>query len=122
MKNLKDGKERTGAWPRTTFDCCCAGWLHKVCLINQQLIPRINLRTICVIAVTASLGLADLRSTSWAESDAAVRRILPLGRQVKVCQEDCVVVRINNDHGPFVRNIDLTPAAARAIGLNEAGR
>ena len=81
------------------------------------------LRTICVIAVTVSFGLAfDLKTAPSAESDAATRRILPLGRQVKVCQEDCVVVRTNNDRGPFVRNIDLTPAGARAIGLNEAGR
>jgi rare lipoprotein A (peptidoglycan hydrolase) len=35
----------------------------------------------------------------------------------------CVTVRIN-DRGPFVRgrDIDLTPAAARAIGLEDLGR
>jgi rare lipoprotein A len=52
----------------------------------------------------------------------AAHRTLPLGTRVKVCHHGCVVVRIN-DRGPFVhgRNIDLTPAAARAVGLNELG-
>jgi rare lipoprotein A len=42
---------------------------------------------------------------------------------VKVCHHGCVVVRIN-DRGPFVRGrqIDLTPAAARAIGLDDLGQ
>jgi rare lipoprotein A len=40
-----------------------------------------------------------------------------------VCHQGCVVVRIN-DRGPFThgRHIDLTPAAARAIGLKDVGR
>jgi rare lipoprotein A len=47
---------------------------------------------------------------------------LPFGSQVTICHHGCVVVRIN-DRGPFVpgRDIDLTPAAARAIGLTEIG-
>jgi hypothetical protein len=49
-------------------------------------------------------------------------RTLPFGTRIKVCHHGCVVVRIN-DRGPFVagRHIDLTPAAARAIGLNDTG-
>jgi rare lipoprotein A len=41
----------------------------------------------------------------------------------KVCHRGCVVVRIN-DRGPFVRGrqIDLTPAAARGIGLDDLGQ
>jgi rare lipoprotein A len=53
----------------------------------------------------------------------AAHRTLPFGTLVKVCHHGCVVVRIN-DRGPFVagRQIDLTPAVARAIGLNQTGR
>jgi rare lipoprotein A (peptidoglycan hydrolase) len=53
----------------------------------------------------------------------AAHRTLPFGTQVKVCHHGCVTVQIN-DRGPFVRgrDIDLTPAAARAIGLEDLGR
>jgi rare lipoprotein A len=53
----------------------------------------------------------------------AAHRTFPFGTLVKVCHNGCVVVRIN-DRGPFVagRHIDLTPAAARAIGLHETGQ
>ncbi len=48
----------------------------------------------------------------------AAHRTLPFGTMVRVCHSGCVTVRIN-DRGPFVRgrHIDLSPAAARAIGL-----
>jgi rare lipoprotein A len=47
---------------------------------------------------------------------------LPFGTRVTVCHHGCVVVRIN-DRGPFApgSHIDLTPAAAGAIGLTEGG-
>jgi rare lipoprotein A len=53
----------------------------------------------------------------------AAHPFLPFGTRVKVCHHGCVVVRIN-DRGPFVRgrHIDLTPAAAHAIGLKQIGR
>jgi peptidoglycan lytic transglycosylase len=52
----------------------------------------------------------------------AAHRSLPFGTRVRVTNERngrSVVVRIN-DRGPFVRGriIDLTPAAARAIGMS----
>jgi rare lipoprotein A len=52
----------------------------------------------------------------------AAHRTLPFGTIVRVCHNGCVSVRIN-DRGPFVRgrNIDLSPAAARAIGLTSTG-
>jgi rare lipoprotein A len=52
----------------------------------------------------------------------AAHRTFPFGTRVTVCHNDCVVVRIN-DRGPFApgRHIDLTPAAARAIGLSDVG-
>ena len=52
----------------------------------------------------------------------AAHRTLPFGTLLRVCHSGCVVVRIN-DRGPFVRGrqIDLSPAAARAIGLHQTG-
>jgi rare lipoprotein A len=53
----------------------------------------------------------------------AAHRRLPFGTQIRVCHSGCVTVRIN-DRGPWVRgrDIDLSPAAARAIGLYKTGR
>ena len=53
----------------------------------------------------------------------AAHRRLPFGTRVRVCHGRCVTVRIN-DRGPWVRgrDIDLSPAAARAIGLGGTGR
>lgn len=55
----------------------------------------------------------------------AAHRTLPFGSKVRVCSKSskkCVNVRIN-DRGPFVhgRDIDLSRAAAEAIGLRSAG-
>ena len=52
----------------------------------------------------------------------AAHRTLPFGTLVRICHNGCVTVRIN-DRGPFVhgRHIDLSPAAARAIGLSQTG-
>ena len=52
----------------------------------------------------------------------AAHRTLPFGARVRVCHKGCVIVRIN-DRGPWVRgrHIDLSPAAARAIGLYKTG-
>ena len=52
----------------------------------------------------------------------AAHRTLPFGTRVRVTNKNngrSVMVRIN-DRGPFVRGrvIDLTPAAARALGFN----
>jgi rare lipoprotein A len=52
----------------------------------------------------------------------AAHRTLPFGTKVKVTNKkngNSVVVRIN-DRGPFVRGriIDVTPAAAKALGFN----
>ena len=53
----------------------------------------------------------------------AAHRRLPFVTQISVCHIGCVTVRIN-DRGPWVRgrDIDLSPAAARAIGLYKTGR
>jgi peptidoglycan lytic transglycosylase len=53
----------------------------------------------------------------------AAHRRLAFGTLVRVCHSGCATVRIN-DRGPWVRgrDIDLSPAAARAIGLSNTGR
>ncbi len=47
---------------------------------------------------------------------------LPLGTELRVCYQDCVTVRVN-DRGPYVsgRNLDLSYAAAQAVGLYGVG-
>jgi len=55
----------------------------------------------------------------------AAHRTLPLGTMVRVTNLNnhrSVVVRIN-DRGPFSRGriIDLSPAAARALGIRDQG-
>jgi rare lipoprotein A (peptidoglycan hydrolase) len=72
-------------------------------------------------------GLCGSRTANGERLDCsamtAAHRTLPFGTLVKVCHSGCVVVRIN-DRGPFVRgrHIDLSPAAARAIGLHQTGQ
>jgi rare lipoprotein A len=74
-------------------------------------------------AYGGSDGLCDSRTANGERVNCsamtAAHRTLPFGAEVKVCHRGCVVVRIN-DRGPFGsgRHIDLTPAAARAIGLD----
>jgi rare lipoprotein A len=67
-------------------------------------------------------GLCGHRTASGERFDCAAmtaaHRRLPFGTYIRVCHVGCVRVRIN-DRGPWVRGmaIDLSPAAARAIGL-----
>jgi rare lipoprotein A len=71
-------------------------------------------------------GLCGSRTANGEHLDCsamtAAHRTLPFGTLVRVCHVGCVVVRIN-DRGPFVRgrHIDLSPAAAHAIGLRQTG-
>ena len=89
----------------------------------------------CSSAVMAQSGIASVyayageRTASGERAKpsglTAAHRTLPFGTRVRVTNNSngrSVVVRIN-DRGPFVagRHIDLTPAAARAIGLNQTG-
>jgi rare lipoprotein A len=74
------------------------------------------------IASVYSGGRTANGETAAAGGLTAAHRSLPFGTMVKVTNRGTgrsVVVRIN-DRGPFVRGrvIDLTPAAARAIGFN----
>jgi rare lipoprotein A len=47
---------------------------------------------------------------------------LPFGTELEVCYATCVVVRVN-DRGPYAygRDLDLSAAAADAIGLTPVG-
>ena len=71
-------------------------------------------------------GLCGHRTASGSAFNCAAltaaHRSLPFGTHVRVCHNGCVTVTIN-DRGPFVRgrDIDLSPAAARAIGLSSTG-
>ena len=72
-------------------------------------------------------GLCGHRTASGASLNCsamtAAHRSLPFGTRVRVCYKSCVIVTIN-DRGPWVRHrdIDLSPAAARAIGLSHTGK
>jgi rare lipoprotein A len=105
-------------------------WKHKLILllfITLQLIP-----TSAAFASTQS-GIASVYSTDSGSKTAsgvrlnpgaltAAHRSLPFGSKVSVINHKngrSVVVTIN-DRGPFVsgRIIDLTPAAAQALGIS----
>ena len=71
-------------------------------------------------------GLCGLRTANGERLNCAAmtaaHRTLAFGTLVQVCHNGCVTVRIN-DRGPFVRGrqIDLSPAAAQAIGVSQTG-
>lgn len=81
------------------------------------------------MAEIASFYSEELRGSPTAsgtpfnpDSLTAAHPSLPLGSRVKVCHEDCAEVLVN-DRGPFVggRDIDLSRAAAEAVGLDGVG-
>jgi rare lipoprotein A len=55
-------------------------------------------------------------------SYTAASPYLPFGTQLYVCLQECVTVRVN-DRGPYLygRELDLSQAAAEAIGLTYVG-
>jgi len=86
----------------------------------------------CSTAAMAEAGIASVYAYAGERTASgehispnaltAAHRTLPFGTQVRVTNQQngrSVVVRIN-DRGPFVsgRIIDLTPAAARALGFD----
>src|SRR5215472_13283238 len=78
------------------------------------------------IASVYSYGRTATGERVRASAYTAAHRTLPFGTMVRVTNRRSgrsVVVRIN-DRGPFVRGriIDMTPAAARAIGISGLGR
>ena len=104
--------------------------------MKMHLYPRLLLACVASLIMigtaSAQSGIASVysykgRHTASGESAhpgvfTAAHRTLPFGTRVKVTNKrngKTVVVRIN-DRGPFVRGrvIDLTPAAARALGFS----
>ena len=90
----------------------------------------------CSSAAMAESGIASVYAYSGERTASgerakpsgftAAHRTLPFGTRVRVTNKGngrSVVVRIN-DRGPFVRGrvIDLTPAAAHALGFNGLAR
>ena len=53
---------------------------------------------------------------------SAAHKTLPFGTKLRVCYQGCVNVRIN-DRGPYIgaRELDLSYAAAQAVGLIKPG-
>lgn len=103
--------------------------LFAVVLTVSQLSPTHFMRA----AAEEQAGIASIYSTDSGSGTAsgeklnpgaltAAHRSLPFGTKVKVTNKSngrSVVVTIN-DRGPFVRGrlIDVTPAAARALGFD----
>ncbi len=105
--------------------------------MNVQIIKRFIPSVVCLTLLAgtssnalAQSGIASIYSggrtangeTASAHRLTAAHRTLPFGTMVKVTNRKTgrsVVVRIN-DRGPFVRGrvIDVTPAAARALGFS----
>jgi rare lipoprotein A len=97
------------------------------------LFPFLSLTASLIEPAAAQSGLASIYSTSSGTRTAsgsrvnpaaltAAHRSLPLGSRVRVTNRRngrSVVVTIN-DRGPFVRGriIDVTPAAAQALGFS----
>ena len=100
-------------------------------LIKFVLASALVASTIAIpMAASAQSGIASVYSggrtangeTARASGLTAAHRSLPFGTMVRVTNQRSgrsVVVRIN-DRGPFIpgRVIDVTPAAARALGFS----
>jgi len=100
--------------------------LVKLVVLSTLVVSTIAIPTVA----SAQSGIASIYSggptangeRALASGMTAAHRTLPFGTMVRVTNTGTgksVVVRIN-DRGPFVhgRIIDLTPAAARAIGCS----
>src|SRR5271169_1371773 len=100
-------------------------------LTNLVLASTLVISTIAMpVVASAQTGIASIysggRTTNGEHARAsgltAAHRTLPFGTMVRVTNQRSgrsVVVRIN-DRGPFIRGrvIDVTPAGARAIGMD----
>jgi len=86
---------------------------------------------LCIAGARAETGIASItlkpgRTASGARFDptamTAAHRFLPFGTKVRVTRGARAVVVTINDRGPFIRGriIDLTPAAARALGMGRS--
>jgi rare lipoprotein A len=97
----------------------CAEWKHSSCVGPGVKIPKLPEQHGIASIYTGRQTASGQRFS--AGSLCAAHRTWPMGTKVRVTHMTSgrqVVVRIN-DRGPFIRGriIDLTPAAASAIGL-----
>ena len=106
---------------------CCISYGSGLIFVTALLLPVSGIANAQVASIYGgSDGLCGHRTANGERLNCsamtAAHRTLPFGTRVRVCHNGCVIVRIN-DRGPWVRgrNIDLSPAAARAIGLNQTG-
>ena len=77
------------------------------------------------VAAASELGIASYYQNPRYSGLIAAHKTLPLGARVKVFNLDngrSAIVKIV-DRGPFIRGrvIDVSPAAASALGFREAG-
>ena len=77
------------------------------------------------VAAAGELGIASYYQNPRYNGLIAAHKTLPLGARVKVFNLDngrSAIVRIV-DRGPFIRGrvIDVSPAAANALGFRQAG-
>lgn len=98
-------------------------WLSLVFILGLQIGAALPAHAEVASIYGGSDGYCGKRTASGAPFNChamtAAHRTLPFGTSVTVCHRGCVTVRIN-DRGPFVRgrDLDLSPAAARAIGCS----
>jgi rare lipoprotein A len=96
-------------------------------MFHQRLLAAVT-TAIIGLSFAPSTVLAESGQASWYSSGGgytAAHKTLPFGTRVRVTNTRngrSVVVTIN-DRGPFIRGriIDLSPAAARAIGIDGVG-
>lgn len=122
--------------PRRFYDACALGGQSGR---QVEMLMRISAALcgamvfiVCSSAAMAQSGIASVYAYSGQRTASgeraqpngftAAHRTLPFGTRVRVTNRNngrSVMVRIN-DRGPFMRGrvIDLTPAAARALGFN----
>ena len=108
--------------PRLSAELCSAAFITACC----------TALLVCGSTAAAESGIASVYAYSGSKTASgeraspggltAAHRTLPFGSTVRVTNKrngHSVVVRIN-DRGPFVRGrvIDVTPAAARALGFS----
>jgi rare lipoprotein A (peptidoglycan hydrolase) len=133
LGNVKRHSGKAQAWSGTYGDATMPS-LHK---LQRHTLASVTCALACIAINAAQAEVASVYGGSDGHCGSrtangervncsamtAAHRTLPFGSLVTVCHRGCVVVRIN-DRGPFVRgrHIDLTPAAARAIRLNQTGK
>jgi rare lipoprotein A len=93
--------------------------MQKVMLVCAAIVGFTN------VSVASESGIASYYQNPHYNGLIAAHKTLPMGTRVKVVNLDngrSAVLKIV-DRGPFIRGrvIDVSPAAARALGFRQAG-